>query len=343
VVVAEIDEAIVELRAALGWLLDRRLVDRAGQLVATLLNYAVLRLRPDVLAWAERVIVADPDDTNPASPDVWASAAYAAWMGGDLGQARVRAQRAVDLSERATGGLSQEAATMRGNVDLFEGQLDAAAEWYGRAVATATSDGDRLMARGAQLLALGYANSPGTGELADAILRDVGDAETAPAAYAWYCAGEAAMSSDLEVARVRLARAVELAELTRASFIRGVAGASKASIEARAGDPQLAAADYRWLIPHWQRAGMWPTQWTMLRSIVGLLERLGRHRDAAVLEGAVRSTGAGHRIFGTDELALREIGVRLRAALGDDDYESARREGDVLDGHAAAEHALASL
>jgi hypothetical protein len=57
----------------------------------------------------------------------------------------------------------------------------------------------------------------------------------------------------------------------------------------------------------------------------------------------VRSTEAGHRIFGADELALGEIGEQLRTALGDDVYEAARDEGAVLDGQAAVEHALASL
>ena len=72
-----------------------------------------------------------------------------------------------------------------------------------------------------------------------------------------------------------------------------------------------AAEDYRRLITHWRRAGMWSTQWTMLRSIAGLLARLGRHREAAVLVGAVRATQAGHRIFGQDEAALD--GARLAA------------------------------
>ena len=120
----------------------------------------------------------------------------------------------------------------------------------------------------------------------------------------------------------------------------GLAGASKASIDARVGDPRAAAEDYRRLITHWRRAGMWSTQWTMLRSIAGLLARLGRPRDAAVLEGAVRATAAGHRIFGADEVALDRARPRLRVALGDEAYEAARRRGAALDGDAAVEHAL---
>ena len=136
------------------------------------------------------------------------------------------------------------------------------------------------------------------------------------------------------------AKAVELAELTGASFVTGVAGTSKASIEARLGDPLVAAEDYRRLIVHWRRAGMWSTQWTMLRSIAGLLTRLGRPHEAAVLTGSVLATHAGHRIFGEDEAALAELGQRLREALGDEVYEAALAEGAELDGDAAVELAL---
>jgi hypothetical protein len=136
---------------------------------------------------------------------------------------------------------------------------------------------------------------------------------------------------------------LQLTEVTNASSVTGLAGASKASIDARIGDPAAAAEEYRLLIVHWRRAGMWSTQWTMLRSIAGLLARLGRYRDAAVLKGAVRATGADHRIFGADEVALNELHARLRDALGDDAYEDARQQGAALDGDAAVEHALRAL
>ena len=100
---------------------------------------------------------------------------------------------------------------------------------------------------------------------------------------------------------------------------------------------------YRRLLAQWRRAGFWSAQWTVLRSVAGLLARLGRHRDAAVLEGAVRATPFGHRIFGADEAALNELSAQLRTVLGDEAYEEARREGAVLDGDAAVEHALRAL
>jgi len=178
---------------------------------------------------------------------------------------------------------------------------------------------------------------------AAALLAEVGDERTPHAAYAWYCAGESDLTIDIDRARVRLQRALELADATHASFVTGTAGASLASIEARHGDSEVAAADYRRLIVHWQHAGMWPTQWTMLRSIAGLLARLDRDREAAVLLGAVRATESGHRIFGADERALAGLGNELEQRLGASAYAAAIGDGATLDGAGAVAHALRAL
>jgi predicted ATPase/DNA-binding SARP family transcriptional activator len=342
--ITEIDDALPELRAALAWLLDNDAIDLAGRLVAALLDYGFLRLRPDVLAWSERVAVADADGCSPLAPLVWAISGYAAWMAGDVAEAGARAAYARRLADRAGGPALAEVATLSGSYELFEGRLDEAARWYRQARATAGDDwAQRLVAAGSEVLALAYAGDPAAVDAAADLLAEVGDAATLYAAYAWYCAGEADLAVDVDRARERLDRALELAEMTHASFVAGVAGASKASIDACLGDPVAAAADYRRLITHWRRAGMWSTQWTMLRSIAGLLARLGRPRDAAVLLGAVRTTDAGHRIFGADAAALAELGARLQATLGDDAYQAALREGCQLDGDAAVELALRAL
>lgn len=342
-VLAEIDEAIPELRVALAWLVDHGMLEHAARLVAALMNYGFLRLRPDVLSWSETVLAADPGNRVPIASAMWVSSAYATWMAGDVARSRELVDRALDVEALAGRSAIPKVQVMRGNIGLFEGRLAEAADGYQRAIDAATDEVELQFDRATLLLALGYAADDRLEELATALLREVGDVQTPIAAYAWYCAGEAELSVDLELARARLIRAIELAEATNASFVRGLAGASKASIEARFGDPQIAVADYRWLIEHWRRAGAWSTQWTMLRSVAVLLDRVGRHRDAAVLEGAVRSTHAGHRIFGADAVTLDELGARLRAALGDEAYIAARQQGAVLDGAAAVEHALRAL
>jgi tetratricopeptide (TPR) repeat protein len=266
-------------------------------------------------------------------------------MSGDVAECGVRAARAVRLSQAAGGGVPSEVGMIYGDFELFEGRLDDAADWYRRA-RDAAGDSDpaqRLFAESTELLALAYAGDRAAVEQAATLLAELGAAATPHAAYAWYCAGEAILTVDVELARERFARAVELADLTNASFVAGVAGASKASLDARLGDPMAAAADYRRLIAHWRRAGMWSTQWTMLRSIAGLLARLEHPRDAAALLGAIRATQAGHRIFGDDEVALARLDSELRATLGDAAYETAVAQGAALDGDAAVELALRAL
>ncbi len=342
---AEIDAALPELRHALGWLLDHGEVEHAGRLVSGLWDYGFLRLRPDVLAWSEQVADRDPDDRSPLRLARVGRRRVRRVDGGRPGGDRSAHGASRRAPPNAPAAMPPpEVPAIQGSNELFVGHLDEAAAWYRQAVETSADDPlTGLMAAASEVLALGYAGDPSAAVKADALLADVGDAPTPYAAYVWYCAGEADLAVDTTRARPRLAHAAQLAEQTHASLVVGIAGASKASIDARFGDPEAAAADYRRLIMHWRRAGMWSTQWTMLRSIAGLLARLGRLHDAAVLEGAVRTTAAGHRIFGADEVALAELAARLRSELGDAAYEEAGRQGAVLDGDAAVEHALRSL
>ena len=341
-VLSDIDDALPELRSALGWLIDHEGVALAGRLVSALSDYGFMRVRPDVLAWSERVTEADPDDRSPLAPHVWAVSAYAAWMAGDVAKAGARSARSL-VAAAPSGEVPAVVAMARGNYELFQGNLDKAVAWYRRATDAAADASQRLFAEGTGLLALGYAGDPAALDLSERLLADVGTAPTPQAAYIWFCAGEADLLFDPERAGARFAQALQLAERTRASFVAGLAGASKASIEARIGDPLVAADSYRQLLAQWRRAGFWSAQWTVLRSVAALLARLGRHREAAVLEGAVRSTPYGHRIFGADEAALNELSAQLRTVLGDETYDDARREGAVLDGDAAVEHALRAL
>jgi pentatricopeptide repeat protein len=344
VAMSDIDDTLPELRTALGWLLDHGQAELAGRLVAALLDYGFMRLRPDVLAWAERVTAADPGDGSPVAPVVWAVSGYAAWMAGDVAEAGARAAHARQVAERSGDDAPAEVCTLIASYALFEGRLAEAVEWYDLACSAAAVDpGQYLVAAGSRVLALAYAGAPAAADAAADVLAAVGESLNAYAAYAWYCAGEADLTVHLDRARARLDRALELAEATNASFVAGVAGASRASIDARLGDPLAAATQYRRLITHWRRAGMWSTQWTMLRAVAALLARLGRAREAAVLLGAVRATDAGHRIFGTDEVALTELGSRLRTVLGVDAYDVALRQGAGLDGDAAVDLALHAL
>ncbi|MGV3758532.1 MAG: BTAD domain-containing putative transcriptional regulator, partial [Actinomycetota bacterium] len=93
-VTSEIDAAVLELRAALGWLLGHGEVEAAARLVLALRDYSFFRLRPDVLGWSEAVLDAAPDFTGLLAAQVWHAATYRSWMTGDRDTTRARAERA---------------------------------------------------------------------------------------------------------------------------------------------------------------------------------------------------------------------------------------------------------
>ena len=232
-VLAEIDAAVPELRHALGWLLDHDEVEQAGRLVSGLCDYGFLRLRPDVLAWAEQVAERDPDDRSP------------------FAVARVGRRRVRRVDDRRPGGdrpahgasRSRRRASpaairrprcrrSRGSNELFLGHLEEAAAWYRQAVATSDDDPlTGLMAAASEVLALGYAGDPSAAAKADALLARVGDEPTPYAAYVWYCAGEADLAVDTTRARQRLAHAVRARRadprLARRRGRRGVEGVDR--------------------------------------------------------------------------------------------------------------------
>ena len=340
-----IDRELPELRSALRWLLERHDVDRAGRLVAALQEYVWLRMRPDLGEWAEWVAAADPEDRGSHAPTVWTMAAIASWLLGDLtetGRRNDRARRAA-----AVAGVDAPGPVVHwdGTVAMFAGRLDDALGHYALAKEIDRDHRGRyLTTLGTEILVLGYSGQLEAADArATAMLDEVGDDEGPHAAFAWYAAGEADLTGDLDRARHRFDRALELAEATGNAFVSGVAGTSDASIDLRRGDFDRAAARYRSLLGHWRRAGVWSTQWTTLRSVALVLEGLGRHREAAILAGAVFATDEGHGIYGDDAVALQALQERLRATLGADAHRALVAEGAELDGHGAVELVLRSL
>ncbi|HEY8556421.1 MAG TPA: BTAD domain-containing putative transcriptional regulator, partial [Actinomycetes bacterium] len=186
---AEIDAAVPELRAALGWLLEHGEVEQAGRMVVALFSYGFLRLRPDVLAWAEPVTRADPDDRSPEAAEVWVGAAYAAWMAGDMAATRSRRARALrvaggDVADPLSVDLPAGVAGVSGACAMFDGDVDVAARWYGRAATLAAAHGDRAysyFAGASELLALGYGGDPAAADRSEALLARTGDDDTAHA------------------------------------------------------------------------------------------------------------------------------------------------------------------
>ena len=177
--IAEIDEAVPELRTAVEHLVEAGDVELAGRLVTALLDYSFLRLRPDVLAWAERVAAADERDRSPLAAEVWSVASYASWLTGDIAGTWDRAARALELARTRGDGevRSHIAATAYASAALFEGRLDEAARWYRRGAELAGIETPRgLISAATEVLALAYADEPARRTVADEVLAEAGDA-----------------------------------------------------------------------------------------------------------------------------------------------------------------------
>ena len=71
------------------------------------------------------------------------------------------------------------------------------------------------------------------------------------------------------------------------------------------------------LIDHWHGFGAWTQLWMAMRALVETLSRRGRHREAAVLLGALRASPRASRVYGADSARIEAVEAAARAALGD--------------------------
>jgi hypothetical protein len=149
---------------------------------------------------------------------------------------------------------------------------------------------------------------------------------------AWlaYTCGECrAERSDPQAARY-LTEAVALAEEAGLSFIAGVARHTLLTSAARtAADPAEALRSLGPLLDHWHGFGSWTQLWMAIRVLTETLSRLDRHRDVAVLIGALEASPRASRAFGSDSARLGAVEAAAREVLGAE-FESCRGRGAVL-------------
>ena len=222
--VTEIDAALPELRAALEWLLVHEDLALAGRLVRSSSTTGCCDC-----ARRRRLGRAGHRRRPRRSQSRRAGRVGRQRVRGVDGWRRDRGRRPCcqgsEIARAARRSPPPEVCMLSGNSALFQGRLDEATTWYERGRVVAVDDpAQRLMAASTRLLPLAYSGDPTAAEQAADVLAEVGEATTPYAAYVWYCAGEADLAVDHERARARFGRALELAELTNASFVAGVAG-----------------------------------------------------------------------------------------------------------------------
>jgi predicted ATPase/DNA-binding SARP family transcriptional activator len=333
--VRRLDAELDDLRATHHWAVGSDDAERALALSAALHGYAYRAQRPELFAWAEQAARLPGAAGHRLLPLALGSAATGAWGRGDLAGARRLAEEAAEAAAGAPVGHLASAGLAA--VALFSGDLEEARAHSRRAAELAAAYGDRYWAvlnRMVEILAVAYegrtAEAIEQAETALATARELG----CPSIAAWglYHLGEVLLDHEPRRALVLLDEAQELAARVGSNFLTGIAGTSATTLRARHDDPERALRRFPELIDLWERAGNWTQQWTMMRSLVTTLGRLGHDEPAAVLYGALDASRTAPPLFGADRERLTDVLATIEGRVGRQQLaawvERGRRLGD---------------
>lgn len=311
--------------------------DRALRLAAALHYEAYYGMHGELFAWITETADRFGTSAHRVAETVLASASIGAWLVGDLDKAADYASRAAQAIQPTWPGAGRGAAESGSDVLRFSGDHSAALAMYARAVALAREENNlprvvTNLADGAMVA--GYLGDVDAARAAVAEARELVGIDGPVACMAWleYAEGEALAEHDPAAAKTLLARAVELAELSRAAFIIGVTRLTLTGLQLRAGDPTEAVPGTVALMEHWRQRGARIQQWITLRSVIELFLRLDDPGDAAAVLGAVLGSGTAAEATGADAERLSAAratiidelpdGERMLAAWADCDQDA---------------------
>jgi predicted ATPase/DNA-binding SARP family transcriptional activator len=344
---ARLDAHIGDLRAAHSWLTGHD-TELSLRMCAELHWYALLRCQSEVFRWAEVSAVAAAGSRSPFYPQALASAAWGAVYRGDLEVAETGAHAALDAAQALAPITARRALEALGDVAIYTGDLDQAADRYLRAYDMSVEAGDWLDAAwdaGSAGVALAYANHLTEASRLASQGRDAAIRSGAPSALALVLAvlGEITAATDPGQARQHLQQAVELARPAGSRLVAGFAEVSLATLHARHGEPVIALRYYHQVISQWRQAGTWTPLWTTIRTLIDLLARVGACHDAATLYGAAASASSGAPPYGADADRLRQTAALLREQLTDTEFRACTGKGEQLDGAQVIDLALDAI
>ncbi len=344
---ARLDSHIGDLRAAHSWLTGHD-TELSLRMCAELHWYALLRCQSEVFRWAEVSAAAAAGSRSPFYPQALASAAWGAVYRGDLQAADTGAHAALDAAQGLAPITARRALEALGDVAIYTGDLDRAADRYLRAYDLSVEAGDWLDAAwdaGSAAVALAYGNHLTEASRLASKGRDAAVRSGAPSALALVLSvlGEITATTDPGQARQHLQRAVELAQPAGSRLVAGFAEVSLATLHARHGEPATALRYYHQVISQWRQAGTWTPLWTTLRTLIDLLTRIGACHDAATLYGAAASASSGAPPYGADADLLRQTAALLRDHLTGTEFRSCTDKGEQLDGAQVIDLALEAI
>jgi predicted ATPase/DNA-binding SARP family transcriptional activator len=327
-----IDAELANLRAAHAWLVDQADAGALAALAVALFDFAFQAMHPEIFAWVEaalEVVAAD----DPHRADLLDSACYGRWQFGDVEGAWAALREGVALAKPGTRA-HRSLIAAHANLEGRAGNLEVATQLAVEAAALLAAAGDTIwfaVERFQELLFRALAGDATAAEEAERWTADA-QAEGNPIVSCWarYAAGEVLAPDDPERARRHIDAALELAEASGCRFVKGVAGLTAASLEARNGDPRRAAVAYRELLELWQVGALGPVGVTIMRGVVEVLASLGDPESAAVIHGGVAVSNAAPA-FGPDAYRQAALRRRLRRDLGTRAFDAAVERGGQLD------------
>ena len=324
-----------DIQQALDTAIRRRDVDLALALIVACRDLALDAMMPELMVHGERVGDLAASVDHPWAADAFAIAAVGRWKTSDFAAMRPLLERATAEARHRGIPARYELHEALALEALAHGDLAGAVAHTGEALRDPDiADDLRRLAVGHATSAIfrSYAHDERWRDDVDTLLHEIEPrCGAVPRSWCWYAAGECVLDLDPESARERLERSIQHARSSGATFVEGISATSLASLAVRAGRFDEAVALYRWLLPHWLRAGVAAPFWTMLRSVTVLLARCGADEPAARLLGAVTHPGSGHEVVGDDDQRLGEVETTLRSRLGEERFAALVRDGGGLD------------
>jgi predicted ATPase/DNA-binding SARP family transcriptional activator len=337
--VRRFDEHLADVRRAHSWLCMHGPVDQLLRLTVPIGELADVRGRIDLVRLVEDAVAAAgiprpgtrPASAHPLAPRLAAVLATSGWQRGDLATAEDWGRHAVVLADAAGEPLAARFGyEALHNSASFRGDLHRSVDHARQARDLARAAGDtvtEVLAQVDLVVVAGYVGSDTTALEAELLAIDA----PAPTSRAWveYALGEVRAERGDADAAGHLAAAVAAAEEADSGFVAGVARHTLLTSAARGGDPAASLAGFGPLLDHWHGFGAWTQLWIAVRALVGVLSRLGRHRDVAVLLGAMAASPRATSVFGADSARLDAVEDAARAALGPE-FAVATAEGARL-------------
>ena len=272
---------IQNLRAALHAARQADRIDDAITLVISLHDAATWREMTEVWDWAQELIDDEVIDGHPRGPAVLGAASESAWFRGDTDEAARLARAGFERADTDEG--RRWALVGLASVALTRGQYRAAIKHGVQCF--------ELSARPNQGLLIAALAATYAGDLDEARrLNDrMGDVVTSPSLIGAheYAAGEIASAAGRrDEAEAHYRRAIELAGVSGATFLDGIASVGLVRTLEEAGQTTAALSRYQSLLDYWERTGRWVQQWTTLRNLARLLHTIGETADAAFIVAA---------------------------------------------------------